>query len=1074
VTTDDRAFDPFAGGGILLTVPTTDPQQEIWLATRLGGASANLAYNESLSLRLRGPLDVPALNAALRDMAARHEALRATFTNDGETLCIDAAPRGELVVDDLGGLAGEPREERRRAIEAQEVMTPFDLAHGPLFRSRLIRLGDDEHELVLTAHHLVCDGWSAGVLVSELPELYQARRAGRSAGLEPAPRFSDYALADRRASQGEEAAEAEQYWLGVLGKAPPALDLPTDRPRPMQRNLAAAREDWLIGEDLTKAMRSTARSLGCSLAALLLASLDALVYRLTGQSDFVIAMPAAGQAAAGLDRLVGHCVNTLPLRLAFDPKAPFGDHVKAVKRAIIDGFEHQRLSLGGLLRKLDLPRDPSRVPLSPVIFNLDRSMPATALGEAAVTIRTNGRAFEHFELFFNAAEADDGIALELTYSTGIFDRETIRRWLSEFTELLRGVVADPATPLCRLPVLTPEERERLVDAWNQTELALPGEPTVLELVEAQVRKSPNAIAVRDAHTSLTYAELDGHANSLAHELRDLGVKRDDCVGVCVERSTRLLTALLAVWKAGAAYVPLDPAYPATRLDFVAQDASLRVLVTETSLRHVLPRPEIHRVLVDRDLGTRGDPPPREADPRQLAYVLHTSGSTGQPKGVQIEQRSFVNLLLSIRRWPGISPADVVVAVTTLSFDIAGLELFLPLVVGAQVVMATREAAMDAELLGDLLKASGATLLQATPATWRFLVESGWRPGTGLRAFIGGEALMPDLAKELLSRVGELYNLYGPTETTIYSTGTRIESGEAITIGRPIANTTAYILDDMRELVPTGARGELYIGGIGVARGYLNRPDLTQERFVPDPFSNVPGARMYRTGDLARYDASGKIVYEGRNDGQVKLRGFRIELGEVESCLSQHPAVRQSVAMVHDFGPGDRRLVAYVVSADGSSVDTAALQNHVRSALPPYMVPQHVVPLAQMPLTPNGKIDRKALPLPDAGSENVEEYVAPGTNVQKRLAEIWADMLRVRRVGIRDGFFDLGGHSMLVVRMLNLVGEAFGVDLPMRTVFEAQTIEALSARIEAALLLANGGKAKALGGATGEKLEEVEF
>jgi amino acid adenylation domain-containing protein len=1064
-----RDFDPFAGGGISLTAPTTDPQQEIWLAVRFGGQNANLAYNESLSLRLSGALSIDALRDALRDLVERHEALRATFADDGETLCVEAAPRGDLIVDDLRDLAEEPRERRRCAIRVEEVTTPFDLTHGPLFRQRLIRLADDDHEVILTAHHLVCDGWSFGVIVSELPELYQARRAGRSAALEPAPKFSDYALDDRRASHGEEAAEAERHWLGSLGKAPPALDLPTDRPRPLERNLAAAREDWLIGDELTKAMRSTARSLGSSLAALLLASFDALLYRLTGQSDFVIAMPSAGQAATGLDGLVGHCVNTLPLRVAFDPTAPFGDHVKAVRSAIIDGFEHQRLSFGGLLRKLDLPRDPSRVPLSPVLFNLDRRMRGVALGDAVATLFNNARAFEQFELFVNAAEDHDAIALEVTYNTGLFDRATIRRWLAELTELLRGAVADPATPLGALPVLPDDERERLVTEWNQTGVALPSEPTVLELFEAEVRRSPNAIAVRDEHTALTYAELDGEANHLAQELRALGVAREDCVGVCVERSARLLTALLAVWKAGAAYVPLDPAYPEARLDFVANDASLRVLVTERSLHGVLPRPEIRRVLLDDHRGTRADPPPRDADPRQLAYVLHTSGSTGQPKGVQVEQRSFVNLLCGMRRAPGLSSSDVLVAVTTLSFDIAGLELFLPLVVGAQVVVATRDAAMDAKALDDLLKATGATVLQATPVTWRLLIESGWRPGAGFRAFVGGEALAPDLAKELLSRASEVWNLYGPTETTIWSTATRVESSEAITIGRPIANTKTYILDEMRQPVPTGARGELYIGGMGVARGYLNRRDLTEERFVPDPFSREPGARMYRTGDVVRYDAGGNILYEGRNDGQVKLRGFRIELGEIESSLSRHPTVRQSVAVVREFGSGDPRLVAYVVSNAGAPVDVAAIQNHLRSELPPYMVPQHIVPLADLPLTPNGKIDRKALPLPDGESAGVDGYVAPGTSVQARLAEIWSDMLRVRRVGIRDGFFDLGGHSMLVVRMLNRVSEALGVELPMRTVFEAQTIEALSARIEAALLVTH---ARAV--SPGAELEEVDF
>jgi amino acid adenylation domain-containing protein len=708
------------------------------------------------------------------------------------------------------------------------------------------------------------------------------------------------------------------------------------------------------------------------------------------------------------------------------------------------------------------------VPLTPVIWNLDRRMADLPVGEATASFRTNARVSENFELFINGTETDQGIVLETTFSTRLFERATIRRWMEELTVLMRAVVSDPTVALGSLPVLTDAEREQLVSGLNRTELALPNVPTVLELVEDQVRRSPDKVAVEDERGTLTYAELDRQANHLAHGLRELGVKRDDCVGVCLERSARIPVVLLAVWKAGGAYVPLDPEYPPARLEYVAKDAAVRVLVTEGHLGHVLGGMDIRRVLVDQDQGSRDDAPPRDASPSQLAYVLHTSGSTGQPKGVLIEQGSFVNLMASLMSWPGMKASDVLVAIITLSFDMSGVEIFLPLVSGAKVVIASRDAAMDANLLARLLGSSGATVLQATPVTWRFLVETPWKGGPNFRGFTGGEPLSPDLATAMLERLGEVWNLYGPTENTVYATGTRVTSSEGITIGRPVSNSQAYILDEERQLVPTGARGELYMGGRCVARGYLNRPDLTQERFLPDPFRPGPGAQLYRTGDVVHYDPAGNIVYEGRNDSQVKLRGFRIELGEIESLLNQHPTVRQSAAAVRDFGRGDNRLACYVVAREGQTIDTPALQDYLRSKVPPYMVPQHVAVLDAMPLTPNGKIDRRALPDPTPGASGERDYVPPTTSVQKRLADTWAEVLRVRRVGLRDAFFDLGGHSMLAVRLIARIRDTFDVDLPIRTVFQAQTVEALAVCVEAALLAQNPARS------SGDDLEEIEF
>lgn len=1064
-------FDPFAGGEVLLTAPTTEPQQEIWLAIELGGREANLAYNESIALAFDGSVDAALLEQAVTDLAERHEALRTTFTADGQTFCVEARSRAVLRVDDLGALDPNAREVRRRAILEEEVNAAFDLQSGPLFRPRLVLLGPQQSELILTAHHMVCDGWSTAVLLAELPELYRARSTQQPAKLEAAPKFSDYAVAERRAAHGEEAAEAERYWLATLGAAPPQLDLPSDRPRPLTRDLAAAREDYVLDAALVGELRALAKSSGASLMAVLLAGFDALLHRLTGQTDFVVGMPAAGQAAAGLLALVGHCVNTLPVRVQFDPDAPFVDHVRGIKHAILGAVEHQQLSFGSLLKKLSLPRTPERVPLAPVIFNLDKAMPPVPVGAARVSFRTTPRAYDAFELFINATEIEGRIVLETTYSTALFEQATILRWLAELSVLLRGAIASPSTALGRLPVLPEDERQQLLVTWNATTAALPSESTALELIEAQVRRTPRAIAARDERGSLTYLELDRRANHIAHCLLALGVRPEECVGICLERSTRTLIGLLAIWKAGAAYVPLDPDYPTARLGHIAKDAALRVLVTEHTVAHVLEASNLQRVFIDAETGARDEAPVRTTEARQLAYVLHTSGSTGQPKGVQIEHRSLVNLLCSSQRWPGMHASDVLVAVTTLSFDIAGVELYLPLTVGAQVVIASREVARDGHALAALIQASSGTVVSATPVTWRFLAEAGFRGRPGFKAIASGERLPAELAADLLTRVSELWNAYGPTETTIWSTGTRIVPDQAITIGRPFANTRLYVLDAAGQPVPTGAQGELFIGGLGVARGYLNRPDLTAERFVADPFASEPGARMYRTGDLVRYDASGNLVYEGRNDGQVKVRGFRIELGEIESAMEQHASVRQSAVVLRELGPSDTRIVAYVVAAADQTIEVGALLDHLRRLLPSYMIPQHTMVLEALPLTPNGKIDRKALPTVEAASAVAESYVAPATSVHRQLVEIWRELLREARVGIRDSFFDLGGHSMLAVRMLSRVHDTLGVQLPVRTIFQAQTIEALSTHIEAALL--SQGHGRAASEAT-KPLEEVEF
>jgi amino acid adenylation domain-containing protein len=1046
-------FDPFSGIELSRTAPATPSQQEIWLAIQLGGLEASLAYNECASLEIDGPADPGIIRSAWEFVAARHESLRACFTRDGQTLCIEKVPRIDWRSEDWSRESPDSQKAKRASLLESEVASPFDLVSRPGFRVTWIDFGRGKSEFILTNHHLVCDGYSAGVLMSELCLTYSSLVEGRAPALDPAPAFSEYSLAQNASRNGPEAAEAERYWLRVLGESPETLELPTDSSRPSQRTFEARREDILIPRDMLENLRAISAQAGMSLSATIFAAFSAFLYYLSGQTEFVIGMPAAGQTMQGFGGLVGHCVNTLPIPVKIDPDMPFLEYAKSVKSLIVDGLENQVLSFGSVLQKLRLQRDPSRIPLIPVLFNIDPPMRLARLGDAEVRPHSHPRRYEAFEIFLNGTEIAEGLVLETTYNTALFRRESILRWITDFQELLQGIIRDPSISIHALPVLSAGSRA-LLEQWNATDRPLPGKATAIAMFEDQAVKTPNALAVRDSRTSLTYEELDGRANHLARRLADLGVGPEDLVGVCVDRGVQMLATLLAVWKTGAAYVPLDPDFPEERLAFIVKDSGVRVLVTETPFSGLIEGVDIERLWIDQESGTAGPDPKREHPAGGLAYVLYTSGSTGRPKGVQVEHRSLVNFLSSMSTDLSITPADILVAVTTLSFDIAGLELFLPLMAGAQTVIASREDALDGQRLSRLLRACSASILQATPATWQLLVETDWMPAPGFKALCGGEALPQELGKKLLARVKPLWNLYGPTETTIWSTLHRVETADvAISIGRPIDNTTVYIVDTRLRQVPIGAAGELLLGGLGVARGYLNRPELTQERFLPDPFRQAPGARIYRTGDICRFDGDGRLYFLRRNDSQVKVRGFRIELGEIEAAIASIDGIQAAVAAVKEFGPGDARMVGYYIAAGNGTVDTAAIKSALSEHLPKYMVPQHLVALPQLPLTPNGKVDRKALPFPTEAVAGNPEYVGATTPVQKQISAIWSELLRVNRISITDSFFDLGGHSMLAARMLARIRESLGVEIPMRVVFQSQTIESLALKVEGSLLTA---------------------
>ena len=1067
-------YDPFAAGGeIQRTVASTESQRELWLAD-MQGRGSSLAFNESVELRLAGALDVGAMRAALAALVERHEALRSTFSADGLTLNVNAPPASLPVpLDDLAALDERAQQTQLGQIRQRQVDEPFDLVAGPLFRAEIVRTGADRHTVFMTAHHIVCDGWSFGVLVKDLAAAY-ARARGVAADWPAPERYSDYAQAERQRESAPETAEHERFWVERFAASlPPPLELPGDHARPAVRGTASDRIDHELPASLVKAVKQLGARNGSSFVATMTAGFAGLMSRLSGQTDLVVGIPTAGQAAGGHDRLVGHCVNMMPLRIAVDPQAGFGALIKSVRGALLDATEHQALTFGALLKKLPLPRDPSRLPLMTVVFNVDQTIPPEAAVFPGLTWQLYAvpRTHETFELFVNAVEHPGGMRVETQYSRDLFDAATVRRWLASLETLLAAAVAGAATSFGLLEIASADERATIT-RFNATEAAYPRGVRAEALISAQAARTPEKIAVTSGGASLRYGELEARANRLARCLRKRGVGRGTLVGISLERSSDMLAAMLAVMKTGGTYVPLDPSYPAARLALMTQDSKMSVIVARREIAAGLGFDAARTLSPDADAteiaGESADSPPAldpPASAEDAAYVIYTSGSTGKPKGVRVPHRALVNFLTSMQREPGLGADDRLLAVTTLSFDIAELELLLPLTVGAAVVLASQDEATDGVALRKLLESSGATVMQATPASWRMLIEAGWKGGPRFRALCGGEPMRPDLAQALLARTGELWNMYGPTETTVWSTCWRVhDPGRGIWIGRPIANTQVHVLDERMAPCPIGVPGEVFIAGDGVALGYLDRPELTTERFVTDPFAGG-GARMYRTGDLGRWRADGQLECLGRTDHQVKIRGYRIELGEIESALATLPAISRVVAMAREDRPGDVRLVAYLVLAGGAAAAAPAdsdLRRHLGKTLPEYMIPAHFVTLAAMPLLPNGKIDRHKLPPPSGEVRPAgAEFVAPRNAIETTVAGVFQDLLAVARVGVHDNFFLLGGHSLLAAQGAARLSQAVGHPVSMRTLFEAPTVAALAERLGGSSPPSNGKAAAAV-------------
>ena len=953
-----------------------------------------------------------------------------------------------LAVDlPLIDLTEKPEAERKaefRTLLDDDAAIPFDLEAGPLVRATLVRLTSDQHALVFTAHHIVCDGWSTNVLLDNLGKLYEAARRGLPAALPPAARYLDYVAHQEQWVQSPDYAAVESYWVNQFAKPVPPLDLPTDRPRGSVKSSRGDTVRHTIDQTTYKEIRRFGSQQGCTLFATLLAGFEILIHRLSSQSDFAVGIPFAGQAKLDGEPLVGHCVNFLPLRCTFDSDTTVGQTLIQAKARLLDAYENQDYTFGTLVRKLNIPRDPSRLPLTEVQFNVERLGSRLQIPGLEAQVDPNPKRFVNFDLFLNVVESEDGLVIDCDYNSDLYDRETVARWLGHYAVLLVGMVGRTDRPVSEISLLDDAERHRLLVEWNATQFAYPRETPLATLIEQQVEKTPNAIAVIMGDQSITYAELNRQANRLARELVKHRIGPDSLVVIHLERSINMMVALLATIKAGAGYLPLDTLQPSQRLQHILNDSGAMMILTQKDLRGSLP--ESSAVVVEVDNPVWNDQPSDNFEiavgPTNIGYVIYTSGSTGKPKGVIVPRGALTNLLYSVRSLLQVDSNDRFLAVTTISFDIASADVWLPLLIGARVVLASREQAGDGVALRQLIDQHDITFLQATPVTWQLLLQAGWHGKSNLRVVCTGEAMPREVAVALPPIVNQVWNLYGPTETTIWSTGCRIFGNEEkVLIGRPLGNTQCYILDENRRLVPPGSIGELFIAGDGVACSYLNQPSLTAERFLFDPFAAKSDARMFRTGDLARYLSDGSIECLGRKDHQVKIRGYRIELGEIEASLVSHPRVEQAIVVERDS-----QLVAYCVFSKNDPAQKNELRDHLRQWLPEYMIPQLFMKLPALPLTPNGKVDRLALPKPDGDVAVMSRgKQKPHTPNEQTLAVICESVLKHDTIFADDNLFDLGADSLRLFQIVSRAKDA-GMNLTMKQILKCQTVAAICAEL----------------------------
>ena len=1042
-------FDPFTGPAIERTIPTTEAQREVLTASEMG-VDASCAYNESVSLELKGALDQAAVEHAMHELVKRHESLRSTLNASGTRMLVTDEVKFHLPLTDLSALSEADRTRQLDAIAQKDMTTPFDLRNGPLFRAQLIKVTSDAHLLRLCGHHVVCDGWSLGIMMAEISALYNAAKSGGAPKLPEASTFSEYSLATIDFAKSPEHAAVERYWLDLYKGPIPRLDLPTDRPRPKQKTYKGNRLDLTLSQDHVRGLKEVATRSGASFVTTLMTTFEVLLHKLTGDSDIVVGLPAAGQSDMGMKHLVGHCVNLLALRSRIDEEQAFIEHLKARRTGVLDAFDNQKYTFGTLLRKLNVPREPGRIPLCPVVFNIDMNMD-DGVGFDGLQHRfiSNPRAFENFELFLNATGNEGHLTLEWSYNTDLFDEATVRGWMDQLIALIKRVSAAPSATIADLigDTALVGEQQLPKPEWHGRATAYP-KVDIGSLFDEVAVKHADRTAVELLDQKLDYRELQQRVHALSSALINLGVKPGEPVGLCMDRSFDMVVSMLATLRAGGCFVPFDPAYPADRLAFMFSDTAVKVMLTQRHLANALPKHSAKNIFLD-EVKAGDDATVPKVSPDAPAYIMYTSGSTGTPKGVVVPHRAIVRLVRE-QNFVAFGPDLCWLQLSNISFDASTLEIWGALLNGGRLVLQAQQKPTLPEIC-DSIARHKVTSVWFTVGLFNMLVDEQIDRLRGLKHILtGGDVLSVPHVKKALKALGPnvLINGYGPTENTTFTCCFPINNEASITdsvpIGFPLNNTTVHVLDEQRNPVPLGRKGELYTGGEGVALGYWKRDDLTAEKFIDDPFSGKSGAKLYRTGDIVKWQADGSIAFIGRADGQVKIRGFRIELGEIENALNDLPGVKDKVVAARQDGPGEKQLVCYMVPSETHTGTHDDLLNtareHLRAKLPSYMVPTGFVVLNELPLTANGKIDRRALPTPAAQTSALKaEHVAPRDNIERALAAIWSKVLNASDIGIHDDFFDLGGHSLIGIQLLGQVEQQFGKALPLKTLFEAHTI-----------------------------------